>query len=770
MRNILWKISVLTIAVIFLRSFAFAQGLNGFFDVTNNSTKQYEDGESTSSSETLNRNLYLNVQEPITPVLSYQFNLRTNFLDSETTDSLDVTSTRYSRSLEPALDLILGNPVYSLSAGVRRREQWTAAHMNNDNRRTNEYYYSRLSLLPDALPSLTLQLDKQKNSDYLSPSAVDDSNSVYSINSAYELPSGDVKFRYTVNYSYTENRTPLTLTNKTLSDNFNGTYSIGYSSRFWQNRADYAIGYQGNYSRNKSEQFVTQTGTVLNERLPLAGLYLFDAVPVNPVKPDEGALTTENRLINNDYNSPITSINIGPTITETDHTNHNIGIWVSPGNSVDRLYIYVDRDVRGDANLLDKWKVYKSDSNTAVTTWTEITGSQVTIVADTDPNTFNDIFRYEIKFPAPQNASYFKAVNQKTVSGGLPEVPGPVSDVFVTEIEALGTDSAEEESLVDATNSFTQQVGFLTNFRPTDKLTLSFNYSIDRSDQNMVSIMNSVSGIFENIFSDSITDDKTNFISNITRGYSASAVWLTHRFLTTSLRVQRNESFDNIEETDVDSNSYNLSFLTEPLPTLNANLSLIRSDSFSFSEKVTTNDSLLLSIGSRLYRDLNMITDIVYTRSHSFVSEADSSTQQINGTLDALLTRKLSGTITYHFGRTLSDGTPSDSREGSVFLTYRPGKLINIMGNFKITDSEGETSTSEGILFDWLPLPAIRLNANYQHSDSEPGPVKIDTINGYVIWYVTKFADVRLINSYSQQVDEKKTENYSTSASLNCRF
>lgn len=759
MRNILWKIIVMIIAVFSVRSFALAQGLTGFFDMNKNTTKQYEDGERTASSEFLNRTLYLNVHQPITPVLSYQFNLRTNFLDSETTDSLDVTSTRYSRSLEPGLDLTLGNPVYSLSTGMRRRELWTAAHMNNDNRRTNEYYYSRLSLSPEVFPTLSIQLDKQKNYDYLSPRSVEDNNSVYSLNSAYDLPSGNVKFRYTINYSYNVNNTPLSLANKTIGDNFYGTYNIGYSGRFRQDKADYSVNYQGNYSRNKIEQFVTQTGTVLNERIPLAGLHELDVPPIDPTT---GQLGTENNLINNDFNTPITSINIGPIIPASDHTNHNIGIWVSPENSVDRLYIYVDRDVSGDTNLtsVSKWKVYRSNSNTE---WTEVPVNQITIFVDTT----NNIYRYEITFATEQNASYFKVVNPSNVNSSKVGLTDPV---YVTEIEALGTDQADDEKLVDVSNSFTQQLSLNTSFRPTSKLTLALNYSIDRSDQNMVSIVNSVGGVFENIFSDSFTDEKTNFLSNITRSYTVSSIWLTHRFLTTTLRVQRNESFDNIEVSDVKSNSYNLSFLTEPLPTLNAILSLIRSDSYSFSEKVSTNDSLLLSVGTRLYRDLNMITDIIYTQSNSFVSETTSSTQQINGTLDALFTQKVSGTLTYHFSRNVSDGTPSDSKDGSAFITYRPGKLLNITGNFRITDADGETSTAEGFLLDWLPLPAIRLNVNYQHSDTEPGPIRADTINSYVIWYLTKFADVRLTNSYSKQADDTEKESYSMSASLNCRF
>lgn len=753
MRNMSWNISVLILSVFLLNSFAHAQGVNGYFDINKNITKQYEDGERTLSTETFNRNLYLNLQEPITPVLSYQFNLRTNFIDSETTDSLDATTTRYNRSIEPALDLILGNPVYNFSSGIRRREQWNAAHMNNENRKTNEYYYSRLSLSPDALPSLTLQMDKQKNYDYLTPKGQDDSSSVYFVNSAYDLPSGDVRFRYTVSYSYNVNNTPLSLTNKNISDNFNGTYNIGHSRRFWQSKADYSIGYQGNYSRNKSEQFVTQTGMVLNKRMPFAGLYILD----DPLIAPNPKLNTENELINNIF-SPVT-----PGINIRTGTNHNIGIWVSPENSIDRLYIYVDKDVRADVNLINKsnWIVYKSNSNTDDATWTVIPLNQVTVVPVDD---LNNIYRYELIFTTEQTASYFKAVNRETVSFF------PSTDVLVTEIEALGTDIADEERLINASNSFTQQLSLITNFRPTGDLTLALNYTVDRSDQNMISIVNSVGGVFGNIFSDSVSDEKWNFISNITRGYGASAVWLTHRFLTSTLRVQRNESFDNINESDLSTNSYNLTFFTEPLPTLNANLSLIRSDSSSFNEKASSNDSLLLSVGSRLYRDVNMITDVIYTRSRSFATDTSSSARQINGTLDALLTRKLSGTINYHFSWTESSGIASRSSDGSVYLTYRPGKLININVNFKMADSEDETSTAEGILIDWLPLQAIRFNLNYQHSDSEPGPVTSDSITGYVIWYVTKFADARINSSYIQQVDDKETENYSMSASLNCRF
>ncbi len=121
-------------------------------------------------------------------------------------------------------------------------------------------------------------------------------------------------------------------------------------------------------------------------------------------------LTSEVSLIDNDFNTGITNINIGA------QRYHNIGIWISSGKSVDRLYSYVDKDVSTDAHLTDpgNWRVYRSDFNQAGT-WTETAIQSVGVTYDT----INNKYRYEIEFSAPQNVSYFKAINMETtdVSG-----------------------------------------------------------------------------------------------------------------------------------------------------------------------------------------------------------------------------------------------------------------------------------------------------------------------------------------------------------------
>ncbi len=754
MRKTGWKITVL-IAIVFLgRSIAFSQGLSGWFDVIQSNSKTLEDGDTISETDKFNRNLHLNFQKSITPMLSYQLNLRTNFIDSDLTDSDGDVERTYRRSIEPGLDLMFGNPVYNLSTGYRRQENWDTAHLTNDGRITTEFYYSRFNVSPRALPSVNLQYDFQKDFDHIDDSEVDNSTESYSIGSAYDLPSRDLKFRYTVNYSKITNRTPLDVsTSKTINDNFNSSYIIGYNDNLWNRNVDYSVNYQGNYSRNKNRQFVLQLGSIVSERTPLGGLYAQDTTV--PIDEDVDVLDSRGSLIDDDLD---TSAGIGLSVLGSDEFQ-NIGIFVSSERPVDRLFIYVNKDIttEGNLNSTGNWRIFRSNFNQAGT-WSAVPIARVTIsVVDRA----DEVFRYEIEFSSPQNASFFKAVNRRVST---------VADVFATEIEAYGTDLPDEDTLTTVSTIFTQGVNFNTRIRALTNLTFGLHYSLDRTDQNPISVDRSVGGFFENIFSDSVAGEKTNFRSDITRNYGGSATWLTHKYLTTAFRIQRNESFDNREETDVSSNTYNLSFNSVPLPTLDVTLTLIKNDNFDFDEKSSTSDSVILTVGSRLYRDVNMITDLGYIKSKSFVNDETTTIRQITGNIDAILTRELSGALNYGFHWTNTGDESSDSKDGSVIMTYRPGKFININGNLSASDSDGDLTVSEGIQIDWLPLPAVRVNTGYQHSDSDPGSVKTDTLSGYVIWYLTKFADVRFSYGYTVQDAETETETYNFITDLNCRF
>jgi hypothetical protein len=242
-------------------------------------------------------------------------------------------------------------------------------------------------------------------------------------------------------------------------------------------------------------------------------------------------------------------------------------------------------------------------------------------------------------------------------------------------------------------------------------------------------------------------------------------------------------------ETDFSSNTYTLSFNSSPIPTLDTNLSFIRNDNYNFGEKETTNNSVLLSILSRLYRDVNMVTDIAHTRSKSYKTETLSSTTtsdttSIRGSLDATLTRRLYGSIAYGLSWVSTDDTSSTSShtsEGQTIITYRPGRFINITGNLRVVNMEDGTTTSEGILIDWLPVPALRLNLNYVHSnsDAESEPSLRDLLSAYFIWYITKFLDLQVTYSFTSEkrsstlaavpMQETETKYYTFGANLNWR-
>ncbi len=754
MRHTLWKATVLIIGILLGTSSAFAQGFSGWIDITRSTTKQTEDGERTLTLETLGQNSRLSFTKPITPMISYQINLGTTLSDSDSTDSEGTTKKTYRRTVEPELDFFLRNSMYDLRAGYRREEEWSTKRLRNDGRETTEIYFSRLNITPLQLPSLSLHLEREKNFDHLSIKNIDETSTSYSGTSAYELPSRDLKARYSLTYSHVVDETPLGISTKSEKDSFNGTYNLGYSRSFRVKRVNLSADYQGYYSWNKDKQSVSQTGDVLFQRTPLGGLHGQGTVS----SPEVDVLSSETSLVDGNLDIGISKINIG------NQRFHNIGIWISSEKSVDRLYIYVNQNVSTDTSLTNpgNWRVFRSDFNLSGT-WTEIAIQNVAVTAF---DLLNDVYRYEIEFLTPQNASYFRAINLEN-----PNVSG-VKEILATEIEAYGTDRVPQTgTLSDVSEFFNQRFNIDANLRPLTKLTLSFNYSINMAEENPVSVLDSLGGIFENMISKSTNDQEEDLESNITRTYGITTTWITHRLLTTVLRFQRNDAFDNKNETDINSNIYSLSFNSAPLPTLDATLSLIRSDQYSFDVKESTNNSVLLSIGSKPFRYINMITDILYTKSESFTSDVDTSAYTISGSLDALFTRKLTGTLIYNLSwLSSSDDFSSKSKNVLATITYQAGRFINIFTNVNITDTDGDISTSEGLSIDWLPLPAIRLNLNYQHSDSEPGPSTSDSFNGTGTWYITKFLQARLTLNYTQNKEAVETESYYLSANLNCRF
>ncbi len=757
--------------LLFFCSYTFAEGPSMLLNINYNNLKQYEDGERTNSSDNLLQNYYFSINKSITPMLSYQLYLRTNLTNTHNEDPDGHKTSTYQRAIEPAIDLFFRNPIYGFSGGYRRLEKWSTAQLKNEGRETTDFYYLRFDLMPKELPSLSLQFDRQKNYDHLSPRVIDSTNDRYSGSTWYDFLYKGLNLSYNVTFTRNENRTPADeMIKKTLNNSLNGLYNISYNKVFGDGVVSISTAYQGNYVRNKVEQFVKQRGNVQFERSPSLGLYALGTQLERKVD----TLISNTTLSDNIFTTPADSASGNINLGSNGKKFHNLGIQLfSSEKAVDTLLLYVNKDVSLDTNLtnINNWKAYKSDFNLPGT-WTEIKIESITI---REYDRINNIYYYEIKFLMPHNSLYFTIINLENAS---------INDVLVTEIEAYGTDFVPQTGkLTDISKFFTQGINFNTNIRPFKKLIFNINYFLNRSDENPDSFVDSVRGVFKNIYKRPEVDKDRELKSNIARTYGAGATWYTHRFLTTALRFQRNEAFDNKDEVDFKSDSYSLDFTSTPLPTLDVRLSLTRSYGYSFDEKESKNDLYLLTMGTKLYKEVNMITDIGYTKSKRYPvdnqklteeivtvdTETSTTTKYIRGTIDARLTSKLYTNITYGLSRTSGEESYT-SKDGFITITYRPGNFINLTGSLKVSEVDGDLNTTEGFFIDWLFLPAIRLNLSYEHQELDQESKRFDTLGGYVMWYITKFIDFQFLYRYTREVAETKVETYNFGGNLTCRF
>lgn len=745
-------------ALIFLLVFSssvFAEGITGWTSLSYDTLKFYEDGDMVLKGKLFDRNFNLNLNKSITPAISYQFYLRGNYQDASQ-DSEGTLIKRYGRTFEPSFDIFLKNPIYDISAGYRRLEQWRTAHLVNESRQTSESYYTRLNIMPYDLPTLSLQYDKRNDFDHLSgdEKKLDNENTRYSAKSSFRQVYKNLSFNYDIDFSRNVNKSPIGAISESTGDVFNALYNIGYTAPLREGVV-LSASYYGNYIRNKNVYFAKELGEFpFEKRLPFRGLY---AKGTDSTNRNVNTLTDKPSLIDNDINTP-TDINI----SNTDANKfHNIGTQISGiDKPVNRIRIYVNKDVTGDTKLSQpsNWEVYYSTNNLL---WNKETGTiSVNIVEDT----VNNRHYYEITIPQKRLISFYKVINLETSS---------ISDVYVTEIELTGpgviTQIGKNKDVSDA---FNQTLNASADLKITDRLSLNVLYSVNRTDENPVAIMDSIEGIFRSLYSQTLKRDE-GVLTNTSRTYGAALNWLTHRLLTTNLRAFRAEAFDNQDKSDFSVNSYSIHFGSTPIPAIDTGLLLMKTDNFSFGEKLTTNYSALLHFGARVYKDfIRMGNDFGYGRSKDHINETKSSSKNIRGTFDFLFTKDLTASMTYNIDWAKSEDSSSKTRGTSANITYRPGRFINLTGTFSISqDNEKNESISEGLFISWLPLPVIRISLQYTHKETDPGSKMDDTFDTNIGWYITKFLNLQLTyNFLKADATDKTSEGHKFGFRLNANF
>ncbi|MEJ2182882.1 MAG: hypothetical protein P8Y66_05120 [Nitrospirota bacterium] len=745
--------------------------LSGRGTVTYSTGKSFEDGRETSSFSRLNQNYFLDLTRPVTPYVSYRAGLRVNVSD-RSLSAEGVTRDRSLRTFTPSLDVMVRNPFYDLTTGYRRQEEFNGKELENDTRLTTQFYYGRLQLHVGNFPPVLLEYSRRETFDHLPVRRTDSTGTRYAASTNDTFRAGDLRASYNLNYDRSETETPLTQVSETIRNQYGGAYTISYRRAFWEGRANVRANYRGTYSRSVTQTFISGTGDVLLGRAPLVGLYalgveteLFGNAPVLSTTAVTGLIDAGL-----DSTSPRLAEPVSPEISllgEPENRFHNIGIEIQDATqTVDRIFVYVQ--VEGTmpddgASLTIPWEAFVSPTNND--DWQHI-ASHLDSVSPVSVPGFENIFRYEIVFDSPQTGPFFKVINQQAVDAVTVPL---VTDVRVTEIEAYGIEavpttgklSSEEEVII-------QGFRVSASVAPFRKWSFDVNASVDRSDAQPENIAGSMGGTFANLFVKDIGGGGKQ-VSSVRRSYGSGVNWRAlEKYLTASLRAQRSEFFDNLGLVDNSTNTYSLALSSAPLPTVDIHFNAARSERFDFSQKKSTSHSFVLSVGTKLYRGVNMLTDAVYSMSKDEETGDESTSTTLNGNIDARFTEQLFSTLRYSVSHSESETASTTSVQSTLAASYRPARFLNFSGAFNFQDTESSTRTSEAVSANWLPAPVFRLNASYAHSDTNPGATS-DTVSSSGRWEITDFLSLRLTYSYSRSKREKTTESHVFTGTLSGR-
>ncbi len=730
-------------------SVSFAE-FSGTLNNTYQNQRSYEEGERVFTKESFLTNLSLNLNRRLTSFVFYQIYLRAHYKTTDRTDASGRTTTQITKNLEPSFQISLSTPFYQFRLQYRLNLRDTEAFTGRQTKTSDELFSVFFNLTPQDLPSLYLQFYRERIRNRLYETG-DRDNYRYIASSYYKYQRGSFSGEYYITYQNNTDKTPDALIYRTETRQFSASYKVSYNTNFWREFLRLYGEYKGNLGRTRSNQFSSETGEFLFEREPFEGLYAVGTL----TEPEVEFLPSEPALIDNDLETGISRINLSTT------RYHNIGLSLLTEEPVEKIYIYVNRDVTGDPNLQDpaNWKVFISDLNFTGAEWTEVPVATVTVTVY-DP--VLDIYRYEIELSSTQTAKYFKVVNYETVFG--------VSDVLVTEIEAYGTELITSREVVSVSKFYQQEIHIGAGMRIRENLNLDLSLYTKRMDTNMPSLKDSAGKVFKNIFSDPSVDLETEQRVEVTRSYSATLRWDPYSNLSSQARLQRFELVDNKGEKDHSANSFSLQLQYIPLQRLTTTLTLTRSESYEFDEKRSRNTTLTLTTDAKILRQLTMITDIGYHLTDDLIAGTETRGRFITGSLDVHFTNQIRSYITFGLERTSSEEESTTTKRASLTLNYRPGRTFTLSGNFSISDTEGDTTTSEGISLNWRPTRKLWFNLGASNSHREPDSIDTQSLHSSFTWYMRRFLDLRLTYSFNRQETDVQRQIHTLRLQLNCRI
>jgi hypothetical protein len=666
-RSVFFLFSLFAALLIFLRGTAMADVINGFAELSYNTSRTASSDATGLLTEqsgvsyfqryrlSFSDQLYPHLQLTASGIFEKTISL------SETPDG-DVRSTAVN--MLPMATLVFGDPFVSGGGGYSKREEKTDSPGAPPVTEFLETKNAFLTLRPEGLPLLSLYFTRSDRFDK-EYERENTSSDTLSVHSAY-APVKNLDLSYSGILA--KNNDKL---NEVTSTTDSQSWRASYSDRLFSNRVSLYSDYSHARTTAKTD---SGHGSLKLQLFPFAGLSaisIYNAAPPPPTI--TGALSPNPLLIDGNL-AASTGINIGQSVSLGGDTRfREVALDLVNALQVNTLDIYValnlaNQDLPADVADTFRWYIYTSADGQ---TWTLF---QSGLQAAFDPFTN----QFEITFPTVTTRFIMAAVQPLSVAVVPP--PGTdVSNIFITELQAFIAVTSTLAQNMFSNSSEAYDVNIRATITEKPVLFYNMNYTHQKNDPGRTSFA---------------------LTNSLTTSQQLS------RVLGGTAQVAREDDGDS-SGTSTRSYNYNASLTATPLPTLRHGLTL-SGRTTETNGQTTNSTALFLSNGAQLFQgvDVSLSGGVSRTSASTGVKSENTSVNfgtgivpNKNMTINVYVTESSTSSQT---------GTVSSQNRGqtaSTSVSYRPVQTVYLF--YQITDttaSGAERQTTRNYSVSWSPL------------------------------------------------------------------
>ncbi len=583
-------------------------------------------------------------------------------------DELDITATQLN--FRPYIDLTLETPLYTASMGYVRRQQRTEATHSPSTTLINDEYYGILGWRPEGLPFIDLQL-RRRNSYDDTKSILDTTEDLVSLNSRYQYKG--LLLNYYGTYVHTQDKiVDLDVVQFTHSGR------ASYSDSFFDRRVAVSTNYNVLYQETTTES--AGQGFVEFQVFPTGGLFALDDTPLN------GALDPNPALI--DGNLTVSAgINIGLPPPGGDIRLRNIGLDFTNPTELNRLLLWVDRDLSTSPNIVNFFasnlKVYVSSDNLTWVAWP--LSSPITF------GRFQNSFEIKFSNVIPPRR-FIKVVTPPLNAAVLGAFSFP--NIFVTELQAFLETAARNLKNKFSTTTHNYDLDVKTRILDNPSLFYEFYGYYNRQDP---------------------TGQQRYTISN--------AFYTVHRFnevFSGRARVAREDGEELGKKRFA--YVYDAALTADPLRTLHSSL-VVNGREEEIDGKPNNLNSIFLYNTAQLYKgiDVNLNGGVNFTKQENGEKGRDFI---INFQANIVPHRAL--TLGLNYNNTISRRTGGAQGSSSNYtqtfdfnLSYNPFRTLNLFAFIHVIDEKGrKVQTLQNYAINWSPFPDGALQFNIAYNEN----------------------------------------------------